>query len=102
MRKFIIVLCLIFVKVNADVYDEVKNSRNFTGKVVLVTGSTSGIGEATVKLFSSLGAKVVVTGRNETNLKRVGEEVTKLSPHNFKVYFFQSNFSRYYTKAENL
>jgi NAD(P)-dependent dehydrogenase (short-subunit alcohol dehydrogenase family) len=38
---------------------------NFTGKSVLVTGSTTGIGEACAKVFAESGAKVMVSGRNE-------------------------------------
>ncbi|CAG2176832.1 unnamed protein product, partial [Oppiella nova] len=61
-----------------------KNSRDFTGKVVLVTGSSSGIGEGIAKLFSVLGAKVVVTGRKEDQVKRVAQEVQELSPKRLK------------------
>ena len=73
------------VNVSEHIYADVRNSRNFTGKVVLVTGSSSGIGAETVKLFASLGAKVVVTGRNKTRIKSVAQEAQKLSPYGLKV-----------------
>ena len=53
--------------------------RNFTGKVALVTGSSSGIGAAVVKHFAKCGASVVVTGRNAENVKSVADECVKLS-----------------------
>ena len=68
-----------------DIYKQAKNSRDFTGKVVLVTGSSSGIGEGIAKLFSVLGANVVVTGRKEDQVKRVAQEVQELSPKKLKV-----------------
>ncbi|XP_036318564.1 3-oxoacyl-[acyl-carrier-protein] reductase FabG-like [Rhagoletis pomonella] len=41
----------------------------FSGKVVIVTGASSGIGAATAELFAKQDAKVVLVGRNEVNLK---------------------------------
>nr|CAD7588968.1 unnamed protein product [Timema genevievae] len=44
---------------------------NFTGKVVLITGASSGIGAATAIHLSSLGASLSLTGRNLENLNKV-------------------------------
>lgn len=43
-------------------------SYDFTNKVVVVTGGTSGIGLATAKHFSDAGAKVFITGRRQPEL----------------------------------
>ncbi|GAB0098482.1 3-oxoacyl- [Sergentomyia squamirostris] len=41
----------------------------FEGKVVLITGASSGIGEGTAQLFAQEGAMVAITGRNEARLR---------------------------------
>ncbi|CAG2107913.1 unnamed protein product [Medioppia subpectinata] len=71
---------ILFIKTNRNVFMTARNGRDFTGKVVLVTGSSSGIGESVVKLFSALGANVVVTGRKADRVNRVAQEAQQLSP----------------------
>lgn len=44
---------------------------SFAGKVILITGASSGIGAATAKHFAGLGATLVLAGRNLDNLKQV-------------------------------
>lgn len=44
------------------------NPMELTGKTVLVTGASSGIGRATAICCSKLGARVVITGRDEGRL----------------------------------
>lgn len=44
-------------------------------KVVIITGASSGIGEATAKLLASKGAKVVLGARRADNLKRIVDEI---------------------------
>jgi len=45
------------------------NPYQLTGKTILVTGASSGIGRATAIECSKLGAKLVITARNEVRLK---------------------------------
>ena len=43
----------------------------FKNKIVWVTGASSGIGKALAIQFSKLGANVVLSSRNESDLKAV-------------------------------
>src|SRR5947199_539293 len=46
-------------------------------KVVIITGASSGIGEATAKLLASKGAKLVLGARREDKLNEIVEEIEK-------------------------
>ena len=52
-------------------------SGSMGGKVVLITGGTSGIGKAAATALAALGAKVVVTGRDEERGERAVEEIRR-------------------------
>jgi A-factor type gamma-butyrolactone 1'-reductase (1S-forming) len=60
----------------------------FDGKVALITGGTSGIGAATVKRVSNLGANVFFTGRRVGQTKRIIQETKQNAG---KVVFFPSD-----------
>jgi short-subunit dehydrogenase len=48
------------------------------GKVVIVTGASSGIGEATAREFGREGAKVVLAARRMDRLEALAQELTRL------------------------
>ena len=51
------------------------SKERFEDQVVLVTGASSGIGEATAKAFAGEGAAVVLAARREASLRRVADEI---------------------------
>jgi NAD(P)-dependent dehydrogenase (short-subunit alcohol dehydrogenase family) len=59
-------------------------SFNFTGHSVLVTGATSGIGEAVARSFVEAGADILVTGRNQ---ERGNALATELGSGGTEVHF---------------
>ena len=52
-------------------------SNNIEGKVVVITGASSGLGEATARLLSSQGASVVLGARRVDRLKSLADELTQ-------------------------
>ncbi|MBL94522.1 MAG: short-chain dehydrogenase [Magnetovibrio sp.] len=52
---------------------------NFNDRKVLITGGTSGIGEAAATAFARAGANVVINGRNEQRADTIIEKTSSLS-----------------------
>lgn len=62
----------------------------FHGKVALITGGTAGIGAATVRRMSELGANVLFTGRHVENAQRIVRDTDRNSG---KVVFVRADLS---------
>jgi len=55
---------------------QVGMSKNIAGKVVVITGASSGLGEATARLLSAEGAAVVLGARRADRLEALVKELT--------------------------
>jgi NADP-dependent 3-hydroxy acid dehydrogenase YdfG len=51
-------------------------SNNIEGKVVVITGASSGLGEASVRLLSAQGASVVLGARRQARIQSLANELT--------------------------
>lgn len=52
-----------------------KMNNSFQGKVVLITGSSQGIGKAIAMELGSLGARIALNGRNPAKLEKANQEL---------------------------
>ena len=55
-----------------------KLSRSVKGRVAIITGAGSGMGEATAKVFASEGVKIIATDINFEEVKRVAGEIQEV------------------------
>jgi NADP-dependent 3-hydroxy acid dehydrogenase YdfG len=65
---------------------------NVKSKVIIITGASSGIGEATAKLLAKNGARVILAARREERLKDIVSEIGQNGGHSV---YFQADVSSY-------
>jgi short-subunit dehydrogenase len=66
---------------------------NIKGKVVIVTGASSGIGEATAREFGREGAKVVLAARRVDKLQTLAQEIDAMGT-SAQAYVIQADLSK--------
>jgi NAD(P)-dependent dehydrogenase (short-subunit alcohol dehydrogenase family) len=49
--------------------------QDMTGKVIVITGASRGIGEATARLFAEKGARVALLARSRGDIDRIADEI---------------------------
>ena len=58
--------------------DQQEEQMTVQGKTVLVTGGTSGIGEAIARAYAAEGADVVITGRSEERGRQIADSTESI------------------------
>ena len=59
-------------------YRELKSSLKFTDKIVVITGSGTGIGQAIAKKFAENGANIIIMGRRKEPLDQTSEILNRI------------------------
>jgi len=62
---------------------------DFSGKTVLITGATSGIGKATASIFRSLGANLLLTGKTKENITALNKKLDLYNIINERYYHIE-------------
>ena len=62
------------------------------GKVAIITGASSGIGEVTALEFASAGAKVVLAARRIERLQKLAETIRLLKSRGYTILMVEQNF----------
>jgi short-subunit dehydrogenase len=66
--------------------------KSFKGATVLITGASSGIGEAFARNLANRGANLVLTARSEDKLRQVASELSE--KHSIEIQVFPGDLSR--------
>lgn len=65
-------------KILIPVPSPVNTNSMLEGNIALITGGTGGIGMAIAKAFLNSGAKVIISGRDESKLKSCISKITQV------------------------
>jgi NAD(P)-dependent dehydrogenase (short-subunit alcohol dehydrogenase family) len=57
------------------VMEDIEMGRRLEGKTAVITGGTSGIGEASAEVFAAEGAKVIIAGRSEEKGQKIADRL---------------------------
>ena len=82
MYQIIAVFILIFILTglinkNIETFKNIDNEEYFKDKVILITGSTKGIGLSLAKKLSKFNCKLIINGRNESRLEDIVNKLKK-------------------------
>lgn len=69
-----------------------KRQNKFQGKIIIITGSSKGIGKATALEFLKVGANVVINGRDPVVLRKTANEFEQLGFSPFEIVGDMSDF----------
>lgn len=59
----------------------IQNIPDQKGKIIIITGATSGLGKEAAKIFAAKGATVIMPVRNTEKAKTVSDEIFKINPN---------------------
>ena len=62
-------------------------SNNIEGKVVVITGASSGLGEASARYLSTQGATVVLAARRHDRIESLARELTARGGKATRIFF---------------
>uniref|UniRef100_A0A914Q0S4 Uncharacterized protein n=1 Tax=Panagrolaimus davidi TaxID=227884 RepID=A0A914Q0S4_9BILA len=69
------------------------SASDFSGKVVIITGSSSGIGQAAAVLFSKLGASVTIHGRSEEGIQKTKDLILETGIPKERIHSVQGDIT---------
>ncbi|HVL09833.1 MAG TPA: SDR family NAD(P)-dependent oxidoreductase, partial [Burkholderiaceae bacterium] len=52
-------------------------TKDLTGRIAVITGASSGMGQATARLLAARGAKVALLARRQDALQKLADEIRK-------------------------